>query len=87
MKTATVAKFLAMIGVGAVLARVRHWSGIMGRDYHRIGDAAGSVFDRGLWSATAKHLTRKYDSSSRVAASFLHAICPKSLVGSEAATC
>ena len=30
------------------------WSGLLVLNYHRIGDAAGSMFDRGLWSATSE---------------------------------
>jgi peptidoglycan/xylan/chitin deacetylase (PgdA/CDA1 family) len=29
------------------------WPGVVGLNYHRIGDGRASVFDRGLWSATA----------------------------------
>ena len=32
--------------------RVARWSGIVGLNYHRIGDGRHSTYDRGLWSAT-----------------------------------
>lgn len=31
---------------------VARWTGVVGLNYHRIGDGRRSVFDRGLWSAT-----------------------------------
>lgn len=40
-------------GVGALLRNVKPWKGVLALAYHRIGDGAGSPFDRGLWSATA----------------------------------
>ena len=32
--------------------RVARWTGLVGLNYHRIGDGRQSIFDRGLWSAT-----------------------------------
>jgi peptidoglycan/xylan/chitin deacetylase (PgdA/CDA1 family) len=37
-----------------VMGRFARWSGIVGLNYHRIGDGRRSAFDRGLWSATAE---------------------------------
>jgi len=34
------------------VGRFVRWSGIVGLNYHRIGDGRGSIFDRGLYSAT-----------------------------------
>lgn len=32
--------------------RLAKWRGVLGLNYHRIGDGRASLFDRGLWSAT-----------------------------------
>jgi peptidoglycan/xylan/chitin deacetylase (PgdA/CDA1 family) len=37
-----------------LMGRFVRWSGIVGLNYHRIGDGRRSIFDRGLWSATAE---------------------------------
>jgi peptidoglycan/xylan/chitin deacetylase (PgdA/CDA1 family) len=42
-----------------VMGRFVRWSGIVGLNYHRIGDGRRSVFDRGLWSATAEEFDRQ----------------------------
>ena len=38
-------------GALAALRRAAPWSGVLCLNYHRIGNGAASVFDRGLWSA------------------------------------
>jgi len=38
--------------VAATLSFARRWRGVMALNYHRIGDAHGSPFDHGLWSAS-----------------------------------
>jgi peptidoglycan/xylan/chitin deacetylase (PgdA/CDA1 family) len=38
---------------------VARWSGVLGLNYHRIGDGRSSVFDRGLWSATEEDFDRQ----------------------------
>ncbi len=54
MNIAAVAKLLKVTGISSTLAKLPVWSGVMGLNYHRIGDGTASVFDRGLWSATAE---------------------------------
>jgi peptidoglycan/xylan/chitin deacetylase (PgdA/CDA1 family) len=51
MKTAIFAQILARTGFRSLLGRAAPWSGILVLNYHRIGSAAGSPFDHGLWSA------------------------------------
>jgi peptidoglycan/xylan/chitin deacetylase (PgdA/CDA1 family) len=53
MKRSTIHSGLGRFGVRALLARIRPWSGVLVLTYHRIGDGSATVFDRGLWSATA----------------------------------
>ena len=43
-------------GLGAVLARIPAWHGVLVLTYHRIGSAAGIHHDPGLWSATQEQL-------------------------------
>lgn len=54
MKNGLATRLLARSGVGSCLERAIPWSGVLVLNYHRIGDAAGSLFDRGLWSATSE---------------------------------
>src|SRR5262245_45583277 len=53
MKRQLAARILGATGLRYVLSRVARWSGVLGLNYHRIGEAGRSVYDRGLWSATA----------------------------------
>lgn len=36
-----------------IAGSIARWTGVVGLNYHRIGDGTQSLFDRGLWSATA----------------------------------
>jgi len=50
--------------IAAVLERLRflaprRWNGLVALNYHRIGDCAGSPFDRKLWSATVDEFDRQ----------------------------
>lgn len=38
---------------------IARWSGVVGLNYHRIGDGRQSFFDRGLWSATSEDFDRQ----------------------------
>jgi len=38
---------------------IARWKGIVGLNYHRIGDGRQSTFDRGLWSATSEDFDRQ----------------------------
>ena len=38
---------------------VARWTGVVGLNYHRIGDGRKSIFDRGLWSATEEDFERQ----------------------------
>lgn len=53
-KRELLAHTLDVTGCARVLRAARPWKGILIWNYHRIGDAAGSVFDPHLFSATAE---------------------------------
>ena len=62
------ARRLAIGPLASFLGRLRAWRGVLSLAYHRVGHAAGSPFDRGLWSATPevfraqlRHLKRHFD--------------------------
>ena len=46
-------------GCARVLRAVRPWNGVLIWNYHRIGDAVGSLFDPHLFSATAEDFDRQ----------------------------
>lgn len=52
MKKAIASRMLERSGLRPLLRRLAPWSGLVALNYHRIGDAAGSPYDRGLWSAS-----------------------------------
>jgi polysaccharide deacetylase len=47
------ARTLEFTRLGDLLQRMWPWSGVVVFNYHRIGNATGSPFDHGLWSAGA----------------------------------
>jgi peptidoglycan/xylan/chitin deacetylase (PgdA/CDA1 family) len=51
MKTPAMARWLA--------GSIARWKGVVGLNYHRIGDGRQSSFDRGLWSATPADFDRQ----------------------------
>jgi peptidoglycan/xylan/chitin deacetylase (PgdA/CDA1 family) len=51
-KKEILAQALAMTGVGSLLRRLRPWKGLLVLNYHRIGEAASSPLDSGVFSAT-----------------------------------
>lgn len=53
MKWELLARLVGRSGLRPLLTSLCRWSGVLCVNYHRIGDGADSVFDRGLWSATA----------------------------------
>ena len=53
MKEKLLARVLGATGLRGLLSRLARWSGVLGLNYHRIGEAGRSVYDRALWSATA----------------------------------
>ncbi len=54
MKKAIASHLLCRSGLRRLLHGTVRWSGVLALNYHRIGDALGSPFDRGLWSASAE---------------------------------
>ena len=50
---------LDVTGCARVLRAARPWNGVLIWNYHRIGDAAGSLFDPHLFSATAEGFDRQ----------------------------
>lgn len=58
-KKALAANVLRWSGGGAMLRVRPQWEGLLVLNYHRIGDAAATPFDRGVFSATADDLDRQ----------------------------
>lgn len=54
MKKDIVSHLLSCSGLRVLLSRTLQWSGVIGVNYHRVGDYDGSAYDRGLWSASAE---------------------------------
>ncbi|MGB5851847.1 MAG: polysaccharide deacetylase family protein [Rhodanobacter sp.] len=54
MKKAIASHLLCRSGLRRLLHRTVRWSGVLALNYHRIGDALATPFDRGLWSASAE---------------------------------
>lgn len=52
-KVQVLARVLDRVG-GRHIGKLARWNGVLGLNYHRIGDGAGSPFDRELFSATAE---------------------------------
>ncbi|MGA9422485.1 MAG: polysaccharide deacetylase family protein [Rhodanobacteraceae bacterium] len=52
MKRQRLAAFIGKVGMRGILAKCLPAKGIVGLNYHRIGDGSRSNLDRGLWSAT-----------------------------------
>jgi peptidoglycan/xylan/chitin deacetylase (PgdA/CDA1 family) len=50
-KADVLARALSRSGLGVLVRSVVKWSGILCVNYHRVGDARNSDFDRALWSA------------------------------------
>ena len=53
MKREMIASLAQKSGARRVLGRLWKWGGVMCLNYHRIGEGQRSIFDRGLWSASA----------------------------------
>ena len=53
MKKAIASSLLCRTGLRRLLHRSARWSGVLALNYHRIGEAQASSYDRGLWSASA----------------------------------
>jgi peptidoglycan/xylan/chitin deacetylase (PgdA/CDA1 family) len=58
-----------------VVGKVARWTGAVGLNYHRIGDGRRSLYDRGLWSATAEG----FDAQLRWLKSEFDVIAPRDL--------
>jgi peptidoglycan/xylan/chitin deacetylase (PgdA/CDA1 family) len=69
------ARLLSGSGAGFLVERTIPWSGVLAFNYHRIGDPAGCLFDRGLWSATCE----AFSDQLRFLKSHLDLISPKEL--------
>src|SRR5262245_780264 len=54
MKQAILSRLIGETGLRSLSGRVFRWSGVLALNYHRVGDGSQSMFDRGLWSATAE---------------------------------
>ena len=53
MKRAVAHRLFARSGLRVLLAGVSRWSGVLVLNYHRVGQAGASPFDRGVWSTDA----------------------------------
>ncbi len=51
-KKELLARALELTGVGSLMRRLRPWNGLVVLNYHRIGDAASTPLDAGVYSAT-----------------------------------
>jgi peptidoglycan/xylan/chitin deacetylase (PgdA/CDA1 family) len=58
-KRAWAADALRWSGAGALLRALPRWEGLLVLNYHRLGDAAASPFERDLFSATAEAFDRQ----------------------------
>src|SRR5690349_13667014 len=58
---------LRRTGLSAVLRRVGTWRGLLGLNYHRIGDAEASPLDRDLFSASVEAFEQQVDDLAREA--------------------
>lgn len=72
---------LSRSGAGAVLRRLPTWDGVLTLCFHRIGDAAGSAWERTLWDTTLEELDRRL----RFLRRHTEVIAPRELLGLEAA--
>lgn len=54
MKRALAALVFRRSGLNSLARALSPWSGVLGLNYHRIGDSRGTLFDSGVWSATAE---------------------------------
>jgi peptidoglycan/xylan/chitin deacetylase (PgdA/CDA1 family) len=54
VRTHLLARLLDITQLRRLLSVIVRWSGVLCLNYHRIGDGQDSVFERGLWSATAE---------------------------------
>jgi len=59
MTTRFAVRALARTGLGRIIGAMAPWSGVLGLNYHRVGEANGSLFDHGLWSASAEAFDRQ----------------------------
>jgi len=50
---------LGCTGLGTVVGSFVKWSGVLALNYHRVGNYAGSLFDRGVWSADETSFDRQ----------------------------
>jgi peptidoglycan/xylan/chitin deacetylase (PgdA/CDA1 family) len=73
----TIARVIGGDATGAVFRRVARWSGVLCLNYHRVGNDAGSPFDRGLWSADEK----SFDAQVRFLVSNFDVVSPPDLPG------
>lgn len=54
MRRAKIAKLMNRAGITFLLSHLSRWGGVLCLNYHRIGNGDESIFDRGIWSATAE---------------------------------
>lgn len=77
MKRAFAANLLSQSGLLSLLGLGIRWSGVLCLNYHRIGDGSQSLFDRGLWSASAEG----FDTQVRFLKTHFDVVTPDDLPG------
>lgn len=71
------ATLLARSGAGRLLRRLPTWSGLLTLCFHRIGEGAGTTWERSLWDATIDELDR----SLRLLVRDADVIAPADVIG------
>ena len=59
MKRELAARVFGASGLRSLISRLSPWSGILALNYHRIGVAGSSPFDRGIWSVSTEMFDRQ----------------------------
>jgi peptidoglycan/xylan/chitin deacetylase (PgdA/CDA1 family) len=80
-KIGRAARVLSRTGAGAALRRLPTWDGVLTLCFHRIGDGAGSAWERTLWDCTLEDLDRRLRFIRRHA----EVIAPEEMLGLDAA--
>jgi peptidoglycan/xylan/chitin deacetylase (PgdA/CDA1 family) len=77
MKQALASAAVSHAGIRAIFGRLFRWSGLLVLNYHRVGDGAATIFDRGVWSATSD----AFDDQVRFCKAHFDVIAPADLPG------
>jgi peptidoglycan/xylan/chitin deacetylase (PgdA/CDA1 family) len=75
MKRVAIANLLRFSGVLPLVRRFRPWNGVVGLNYHRVGNDWDSPYDHGVWSASAE----SFDAQIAWLKKRFDLICPRDL--------